>query len=62
MTEPNECAQCASLKGINADLLAACRLALHKMQETLEGQYPDGAALAAAVGPLREAIAKARGE
>jgi hypothetical protein len=52
----------AHLMASAPDLLAAGVLALHKIQETLEGQYPDGAALAAAVGPLRAAIAKARGE
>jgi hypothetical protein len=45
-----------------AQLLSAGVLALHKIEQTLAGQYPDGGALMAAVGPLRDAIAKARGE
>ena len=48
------------LFGIAADLLKACELALHKIEQTLDGQYPDRAALRATIDPLRAAIAKAK--
>jgi hypothetical protein len=44
------------------DLLLACELALHKIEQTLAGHYPKGQALEAALGPLRATIAKAKGE
>jgi hypothetical protein len=44
------------------DLLVAARLALHKIEQTLAGQYSRGQALEATLGPLRAAIAKAKGD
>lgn len=41
------------------DLLAAAQLALHKIEQTLAGQYTDGMALSAALTPLYDAVNKA---
>lgn len=43
-------------------MLAACELALHKIEQTLAGEYPDGAALRAALGPLQSVLRSARGD
>jgi len=58
---PNACAECERLRSINADLLSACRRALHLVEENNE----EVTEMVGAFGlhfDLRNAILKATGE
>lgn len=52
----------ASLIAAAPDLLAAAELAIHKIEQTQQGQYPEGQALDAARNALVGVITKAKGE
>jgi hypothetical protein len=51
----------AELKAENERLRAALRHAVHKVEQTLAGQYPDGAALDSVLIVARAALARPEG-
>lgn len=44
------------------ELIGACKLAIHKLEQTIQGQYPEGQALNTALTALTAAIASLKHE